>query len=217
MNRDRDTKMNLGGVRREYERDYLHKKDLPQSPYVLFSKWFERAEETEKDPTAFVLSTSLNDQPNSRVVLLKGLENEQFVFYTNYHSAKGEELAANPMVALNFYWADSERQVRVRGKVSPVSSEASDAYFATRPKDSQIGAMVSQQSQEMASRDDFEKEIDRMTQEFADKTVDRPDNWGGYAVEANEMEFWQGRLNRLHDRFLYKRENGLWKITRLNP
>ena len=213
MNQDLD----LANVRRDYDKGYLHKRDLPQTPYELFEKWFADAEQTEKDPTAMVLSISLNEQPNSRVVLLKGLEDDGFVFYTNYQSSKGEELLANNKVALNFYWGQTERQIRIRGLVSKVSDDVSDAYFKSRPKESQVGALVSQQSKEMSSREDFEKEIIRLMEEYADKDVERPAYWGGYVVVAHEIEFWQGRISRLHDRFLYQKKNGLWNISRLNP
>lgn len=213
MNRDID----LSEIRRDYDKSNLRKRDLPQNPIELFEHWFEKAKETEKDPTAMVLSTSLNGQPNSRVVLLKKVENGKLIFFTNYQSEKGQEMGANKKVALNFYWPDSERQVRLRGVVSKISESDSNEYFNSRPKESQIGAMLSQQSKEMTSRDDFEQRINAAIKEYADKPVPRPEYWGGYQVEPQEIEFWQGRVSRLHDRFLYKQSNGLWKISRLNP
>ena len=213
MNKD----FNLASSRREYDKDDLNESDLPVDPFELFALWLNRAEETEKDPTAMVLSTVLNDQPNSRVVLLKGVENDEFVFFTNYHSKKGEELEINNKVALNFYWPDTERQVRIRGEALQLDPIDSDAYFNSRPKQSQVGALVSDQSSESKSREHLESSFEKTMEEHKDKDIARPPYWGGYTVKAFDIEFWQGRTSRLHDRFLYTLSNGAWKISRLDP
>jgi pyridoxamine 5'-phosphate oxidase len=213
MNKELD----LSEVRRDYNKSSLSKNDLPDKPSTLFKAWFEVAQKTETDPTAMVLSTALKGQPNSRIVLLKKLDDLGLIFYTNYESTKGIEMEDNELVALNFYWPDSERQVRIKGSVSKISEADSDEYFSSRPKESQIGAIVSQQSREMVSRDELEKLVQSTSTEYLDKEITRPDYWGGYVVRPTEVEFWQGRISRLHDRFLYTEVGENWVIKRLNP
>lgn len=189
-------------------------------PLCLFAAWFAEAKRSEPvNPDAMTLATVDADGfPNARMVLLKGFDERGFVFYTNLDSAKGHELAAAPKAALTFYWKSLLRQVRVRGAVEPVSQAEADAYFATRSRMAQIGAWASKQSTALESRLAFEKAIARFTAKFVIGTVPRPPNWSGYRVAPQEIEFWQERPFRLHDRVVFARtDTGGWKKTRLYP
>lgn len=189
-------------------------------PLCLFAAWFAEAKRSEPvNPDAMTLATVDADGfPNARMVLLKGFDERGFVFYTNLDSAKGHELAAAPKAALTFYWKSLLRQVRVRGAVEPVSPAEADAYFATRSRMAQIGAWASKQSTALESRLAFEKAIARFTAKFVIGTVPRPPNWSGYRVAPQEIEFWQERPFRLHDRVVFARtDTGVWKKTRLYP
>lgn len=189
-------------------------------PLRLFAAWFAEAKRSEPvNPDAMTLATVDADGfPNARMVLLKGFDERGFVFYTNLDSAKGHELAAAPKAALTFYWKSLLRQVRVRGAVEPVSQAEADAYFATRSRMAQIGAWASKQSTALESRLAFEKAIARFTAKFVIGTVPRPPNWSGYRVAPQEIEFWQERPFRLHDRVVFARtDTGVWKKTRLYP
>lgn len=189
-------------------------------PLCLFAAWFAEAKRSEPvNPDAMTLATVDADGfPNARMVLLKGFDERGFVFYTNLDSAKGHELAAAPKAALTFYWKSLLRQVRVRGAVEPVSQAEADAYFATRSRMAQIGAWASKQSTALESRLAFEKAITRFTAKFAIGTVPRPPNWSGYRVAPQEIEFWQERPFRLHDRVVFAHtDTGVWKKTRLYP
>jgi pyridoxamine 5'-phosphate oxidase len=192
-----------------------------QDPFELFAVWLKAAEKTEpEDHDALALATvDAAGLPNIRMVLLKGVDERGFVFYTNTESAKGDELAARPFAALNFYWKSQHRQVRVRGPVTKVSDAEADAYFATRPKDSQIGAWASAQSRPLEGRWVFEKEIAKYALKFALTKVPRPPHWSGYRVSPLEIEFWRDRLFRLHDRLVYRREalDKPWRAERLFP
>jgi len=209
----------IASNRREYGQLSLNEEKVADSPLVQFDQWFALALVSETlDPTAMILSTvDAHGRPDSRVVLLKGIENEAFVFYTNYDSIKSIELKAHPYAALNFYWPTLVRQVRVRGPVTRVSDAVSDAYFASRPKKSQCSAIASAQSQVMIDRGALEAEVDKLMQEHAGDEIKRPANWGGFAVSVDEIEFWQGRDNRLHDRVLYVKDDKSWKKSRLAP
>jgi pyridoxamine 5'-phosphate oxidase len=180
-----------------------------EEPLELFKQWFDEAKRREpNDPNAMALATvDAGGLPDVRMVLLKGVDESGFVFYTNLESAKGEELAANPKAALCFHWKSLERQVRVRGPVIAVGAEEADAYFATRPKDSQIGAWASRQSRPLEGRFALEKEVARYAAKYALATVPRPPHWSGFRVQPLSIEFWRAHVFRLHERLRYRREN----------
>jgi len=198
--------------------DFLDESKLTDSPIELFESWLKFSiENNEEEPTVMILSTSFEGQPDSRVVLLKGIEQGGFVFFTNYLSNKGRQLNHNNRVALNFFWPKSERQVRIKGIVDKLPEDASIAYFDSRPVDSQLGAWASAQSQEISSRMKLEEKFEFYKQKFQQEQIYKPPHWGGYIVTPFEVEFWQGRPNRLHDRFLYVKDNQQWQIKRLSP
>jgi pyridoxamine 5'-phosphate oxidase len=188
------------------------------SPYELFSTWFDEAvKNNELESNALCLSTvSSSGIPSSRIVYLKELVEESFVFYTNYASQKGEELALNPIASMLFFWPKLQRQVRITGSVSKISEENSDAYFASRPRESQLGAWASYQSEILADRNDLFSRITNLEKQFKD-SVPRPPHWGGYALMPSEIEFWQGQPSRLHDRLVYQKTSNSWKVQRKNP
>lgn len=199
---------------------FLDEKQVDPDPLKLFAKWFEAAVASgSRLPESMTLATANADgKPSARVVLLKGFDERGFVFYTNYRSAKGRDLEENPRAALVMYWVGLDRQVRVEGEVEKVSIEESDAYFKTRPRESQLGAIASPQSQVIESRDVLERRHDELEEEYRDREVTRPKHWGGYRVKPNRIEFWQNREGRLHDRILYQRTaDGSWTINRLAP
>jgi pyridoxamine 5'-phosphate oxidase len=211
--------LTLADIRREYGDLPLTESALCSSPLDQFRKWFEEVLPlVQSDPTAMVLSTvDESGFPDSRVVLLKGLEEEAFIFYTNYQSAKALQLTQTPQAALNFYWPELARQVRVRGKVKRTSSKQSDIYFASRPVKSQLTAIVSPQSQAIANREVLEQAFNKLMAEQGQQAVMRPKHWGGFMVIPHEMEFWQGRDTRLHDRIHYFKKNENWVYQRLAP
>ncbi len=208
----------LASHRREYGEQSLDEATLSDCPLLQFEQWMSDAlaEEKQVDPTAMVLSTvDAHGHPNSRVVLLKGLEDGTFIFYTNYESTKGEELLKTPYAALNFYWPILARQVRVRGRVKRVARETSSAYFQSRSMMSQCSAVVSPQSQVIDSREKLVKQAEKLMLMSKVKSVSCPEYWGGFSVSPDEVEFWQGRDYRLHDRILYKKKKSNWSISRL--
>jgi pyridoxamine 5'-phosphate oxidase len=212
---------NIAELRREYSRAGLDEHDVAADPIAQFEAWFEQAVAAGvHEPNAMTLATAIRNEPNARTVLLKGVSREGFVFYTNYASAKGRELEANPRAALLFLWHELERQVRVCGAVERVSREASAAYFATRPRGAQLGAWASEQSRPIASRKALEDRLAAMEKQFEGKEIPVPPTWGGYVVRHEVVEFWQGRPNRLHDRIVYARDASdprRWIIERLCP
>jgi len=211
--------LDLQEMRTEYIQATLDESTVPTDPFLLFEIWFAQAVETQvKDPNSMILATSSKDNiPNIRTVLLKIFDEKGFVFFTNYNSKKAKEIAQNPHVALEFLWLDLERQVRVIGTCEKISTSESMSYFMKRSRGSQIGAWVSEQSSVISSRKILQMQIEKMKQKFANGAVPLPDFWGGYRVIPSQIEFWQGRANRLHDRILYTRDNGGWSIQRLAP
>jgi pyridoxamine 5'-phosphate oxidase len=210
----------LADIRREYGERNLNENTVQDCPIMQFKLWFEEVLQVEKiDPTAMVLSTvDEKGYPDSRVVLLKGLDEGTFIFYTNYQSTKSLQLAKTPYAALNFYWPLMARQVRIRGRVKRVSKKQSDAYFATRPMTSQLSAIASPQSQEIADRRSLEQALNELiVKQGQNNTIVRPSYWGGYMLIPDEIEFWQGRDNRLHDRIYYHKKKGKWVHCRLAP
>lgn len=187
-------------------------------PYELFNSWMKEAVSIEEmEPNAFVLSTvSLEGQPSSRIVYLKDNIEGNLVFYTNYSSHKGIEIDKNAKVSMLFFWPKSSRQIRIEGNCEMVPSEISDAYFASRPRGSKIGAWASDQSKHLANRDELEKRFEEFEAKFPNE-VPRPENWGGYWILPTQFEFWQGRPSRLHDRIVFQKDGSDWKIERLNP
>lgn len=213
--------MDISHFRREYLKGGLSRSSLDPNPVKQFTTWFEQARSTEiADPTAMVLATvGENGQPSQRTVLLKYYDNSGFVFFTNFESRKAQEIAANSRVSLLFVWLELERQIQINGKASRISAAESAKYFMSRPKDSQMAAWVSSQSHTLTSRQILMQKFQEMKRKIGEGKVPIPSFWGGYRVEPSEIEFWQGRKNRLHDRFLYTRkESGEgWNIERLAP
>lgn len=198
----------------------LDKKDLHQNPTDQFASWYAEAVQTKSIslPEAFCLSTiSPKGEPEGRMLLLKGFDAEGFVFYTNADSAKGHSLEKEPRAALTFYWGELGKQIRIQGKTKKTSDAEADAYFATRPRESQIGAWASKQSEVLESRDLLEKRFEEFSKKFEEKTVPRPSYWVGYCLQPSLFEFWQECPNRLHDRFCYQKSPSGWAITRLYP
>lgn len=213
------TKTELAALRENYTKGSLDVKDVASTPIEQFQVWFDEAVASQLlEPNAFLLSTVSNEnKPSTRVLLLKGLDNG-FTFYTNYLSRKGTELAENPNACITFFWVELERQVRIEGVIEKVSDENSDAYFHSRPRGSQIGAWVSNQSMVIENREVLEEREKHLIEKFGDAPIPRPPHWGGYRLIPNYIEFWQGRPSRLHDRIAYTLlENGEWKIDRLSP
>ena len=208
----------LSRYRKEYLKGFLIEENLPENPIKLFSDWFINADSksNEIEPNAMSLSAiDLNGVPITRVVLLKKFSNDGFVFCTNYSSTKGKSITKNPNVCMSFFWSSLEQQVIINGKASKVSEADSDNYFNSRPIGSRRGAIISNQSEIIPSREYLENKLKKNNLE--NNSVKRPKNWGGYIVDPTSIEFWQGRENRLHDRILYKKENNIWNYVRLSP
>ncbi|MDD0973473.1 pyridoxamine 5'-phosphate oxidase [Pseudomonas fontis] len=211
----------LADMRRDYTRDGLSEAQAPVEPFALFHQWFADAVKTEQPPVeanAMMLATVDGEgRPHCRVLLLKGLDEQGFTFFTNYESAKGQHLLANPRAAMTFFWPTLERQVRIEGQVVKVTAQESDAYYQVRPLGSRLGAWASPQSRVIADRGELEGLLKATEQRFSDTQPDCPEHWGGYRLLPERIEFWQGRPSRLHDRLNYRLEQGTWGRERLAP
>jgi len=203
--------------RKSYEKHSLEVEDLKATPHEMLEFWLSEVEELHDYNAMVVSSVDASGQPHSRVVLLRGVNEDGLKFYTNYSSNKGQELEQNNKVALNFFWPTVERQVRVEGELYKLSDAESDAYFNSRPRESQIGAWVSPQSSTIESREVLNERFREYTDKFEGHPVPRPAHWGGYIIRPNYFEFWQGRPSRLHDRLTFQLMEGSWKISRLAP
>ena len=212
-------KMNLADIRTDYTKHGLLEKDLAADPFTQFGRWFDQALSAHIDePNAMTLATaSLDGQPSARVVLLKGFDQNGFVFYSNYESRKGRELDQNNKATLLFFWSSLERQIRIEGVIEKVSVEESKQYFDSRPEGSRIGAWSSRQSASISSRDILEENFNKFSQSFAQQDIPLPPYWGGYRLKPHVFEFWQGRESRLHDRLRYRFADDRWHIDRLSP
>lgn len=206
-------------IRRDYAQGKLSRATLAADPLVQFDGWLNQAiSDNEADATAMSLATVDSDgQPSARIVLLKGHDAQGFIWYTSYNSQKGLDLAHNAKAALLFYWRESERQVRISGSVSQLPLAVSQTYFKTRPKESQISALASAQSEVVANRAELEARVQKLTAQYADGEVPLPAQWGGYVLAPETYEFWQGRVGRLHDRFRFTKTARDWQIDRLQP
>ena len=211
--------MDIKNLRLNYKKSTIDFKNLAKNPIQYFMNWFEDALKVNNlEANACVLSSVSSDNyPSSRVVLLKGVNENGFTFFTNYKSSKAKDIDANPNVALNFYWPELERQVRIAGIAKKIMINDSDTYFKSRPRESQMGAWLSDQSKVIGLDYNFMETLNSLESKFKDKEVERPLHWGGYCIEPIKVEFWQGRPSRLHDRLEYKIEDGKWIYKRLAP
>lgn len=209
----------LSNYRKSYEKSELLESSISKNPFELFAKWFHEAEEIggSEEINAMTISTiGLDGFPKNRVVLLKQFTSEGFIFFTNYESEKGKAIAENPNVCLSFFWHNSERQVIIKGIAEKTTEKVSDDYFHSRPAGSQLGAVASHQSEVISGREILENKIQQLEDQFVGKEIQRPEYWGGYLIKPIEIEFWQGRANRLHDRIRFQLQNFKWKMDRLS-
>ena len=206
-------------VRKEYSRHSLDELDVDLNPFAQFHQWFEEATKAElPEPNAMVLATaSPEGKPSARVVLLKGFDERGFVFFTNYEGRKSVELTANPQAAILFFWAELERQIRIEGSVERTSKQESEEYFRTRPLESRLSAWASKQSSVIPSRSYLEQKMSDLKSRYGDQEIPLPPFWGGFRLQPEAFEFWQGRENRVHDRIRYLLRGGVWEIERLSP
>ncbi|ULC58104.1 pyridoxamine 5'-phosphate oxidase [Flaviramulus sp. BrNp1-15] len=211
----------LSNYRKSYEKGELLLKNVPENPMELFQKWFYEVDNHffEDETNAMTISTlGLDGYPKNRIVLLKKYTYEGFIFYTNYNSEKGRAIEVNPNVCLSFFWHGAERQIIIKGKAEKIAENLSDGYFESRPRGSQLGALASNQSEVIENRQYIEDKLLKLEKDFEGKEIPRPSNWGGYIVKPVQIEFWQGRPNRLHDRIKYELQDDFnWKINRLSP
>ena len=212
--------MNIQDIRKEYTQHSLNETDVVSNPLQQFERWFDQALKAQvMEANAFNLTTIDSDgKPHSRMVLLKGLTDKGFEFFTNYNSHKAQQIQANPWVSMTFFWPELERQVRVEGRASKISKERSQEYFFSRPHQSQLGAWASNQSEILSSRTLLEDRLEDLNNKYPEGTkVPFPTHWGGFEIEPNMIEFWQGRASRLHDRIRYIQEGPTWSMARLSP
>jgi pyridoxamine 5'-phosphate oxidase len=210
----------IKNMRNEIDSLELDKKRVEKNPFMQFERWMENALEAKThEANAMTLATvNKKGQPDARIVLLRGVDKNGFTFFTNYKSAKGKEMSENKKVCLNFFWPELARQVRIKGVIEKLSSKLSDEYFQSRPRESQLGAWASNQSEVIENRQALERRFDELNEKYNEKKIPRPSHWGGYVVKPVTIEFWQGRASRLHDRILFeKNKSGKWKISRLAP
>ncbi|TPN88892.1 pyridoxamine 5'-phosphate oxidase [Aquimarina algicola] len=214
MNRD------LTGYRKSYEKGVLHEDDISDSPFQLFSEWFEEVEKyggVEETNAMTITTKGIDGFPKARIVLLKHFDENGFIFYSNYNSEKGKAISADNKICLSFFWPNLERQVIIKGTAIKIEEEKSLLYFRSRPRGSQLGAFASSQSEIIDSRDTLEEKLSFLEEKYKNQDIPKPDSWGGYNVIPVEFEFWQGRANRLHDRIRYTQKDTTWKIDRLAP
>ncbi|MBN8697366.1 MAG: pyridoxamine 5'-phosphate oxidase [Bacteroidetes bacterium] len=214
-----DLRLYINTLRHDFSKQTLDESQVDKSPFLQFEKWFKEAVDAHvNEPNAMTVATaSKSGKPAARILLLRNFNENGFVFYTNYTSRKGEEIDENPNCALLFFWPELERQVRIEGKLIKQSSAESDLYFNTRPRTSKLGAWTSPQSKVVKNREELDELYEQMSQRFPSEDVPRPPHWGGYVLQPDSIEFWQGRPSRMHDRILYTLVNGNWKIERLAP
>ena len=211
--------VSIGDLRRDYAKARLDESSVSADPIVEFARWFEEAVKAElHEPNAMTLATATADgAPSARIVLLKGFDERGFVFFTDYRSRKGTELAENPRAALVFYWPELERQVRIVGSTTQTDRTESEVYFRSRPRGSQLGAWISHQSQVIAGRQQLDERVPELERRYPGDDVPLPPDWGGFRLRPDSIEFWQGRASRLHDRIRYVRSGDRWRIERLSP
>lgn len=216
---DREMSIDIAGLRKNYTQGGLQEQDLLTDPIMMFKLWLQEAAYSKvAEPNAMSLATVSEDgSPNARIVLLKGVGDRSISFFTNYNSNKGKDLAINPKAAVSFWWPELERQVRIKGTVEKVDRQESEEYFQSRPRESKLGAWASEQSTIVDHRDQLKEAYDAAEKRFRNKNVPTPDNWGGYRINVDEIEFWQGRPGRLHDRILYCYVDAEWNFKRLQP
>ena len=212
-------KASIADLRRNYTRYGLHESQAPDEPFSLFATWFEQAVEIETTEANAMMLATVDDagQPHLRTLLLKGVDEQGFVLFSNYQSAKGEQLRTHPRAAMTFWWHDLERQVRIEGVIERISDEESDAYYHSRPLGSRLGAWASPQSQVIEGREVLERNLAELEVKYAEQSPPRPPHWGGYRLRPELVEFWQGRPSRLHDRLRYRLEDSVWRRERLAP
>ncbi len=215
-----DLNQRLFNIRHEFANEEFDESKASKNPFEEFGYWMDEALKAEvSEPNAVTLATCSSDgKPTARVVLLRGFDEKGFVFFTNYNSRKGDEIDANPNVCLNFFWTEIGRQVRIQGVASKIPSADSEEYFNSRPRESQIGAWASYQSEELESAQELKEKVAEIEKRYEGRDVPRPEHWGGYCVSPDYIEFWQGRMSRLHDRLVYSRDDsGIWTLGRLSP